>query len=547
MEINSEQKENLIDGNNNFMYFENTINMNKNKNSEYIQYITKNNKSIGRLFLDLNKKEKYIELFSNQTMNVLDISNKITFLHSYSNIEQNHYKENKFIGFRYYENGPLGTGKFFTIIMNNFSNYFILEKNKTIKDLKNESFYDEDLDCYDIIKKIIFDKYKNRNIGGCGDVFAELLGYSYALTSLGKYKKLMFVEPIIANLKNKNKYIIKDSIQENIYDDSIYVEPFIYDGHVSLIIASIYKNERYNIIFDMSQYHFSEQRPNFIFLPNSLRKNNVIYPKYSIQNYSSCCLWLYGEIECLMKNDKYSSFSEIINILNEEIIFSVDVINLLSNEIEGINSLIKLEKNICKNAENIDFDRFLIYDMKGFISLHKDIIYSKFLDIDCFLNKNYNLTYNYDRIFICDCQQIIMEIYGLKNRLLLNLKYNNLLPQNNDILLSKQKIENFLSIIDNIIEAFRSNYNCAFYSNNLFFYGNKFKNLLDKIKIPFTFDLNYKNKIKAFKNEKFLENIESDYSKNKEQIDRDIRLLSEETISRELNSLNEICFNVMNK
>ena len=106
MEINSEQKESLIDGNNNSMYFENTINMNKNKNSEYIKYITKNNKSIGRLFLNLNKKEKYIELFSNQTMNVLDISNKITFLHSYSNIEQNHYKENKFIGFRYYENGP---------------------------------------------------------------------------------------------------------------------------------------------------------------------------------------------------------------------------------------------------------------------------------------------------------------------------------------------------------------------------------------------------------------------------------------------------------
>ena len=70
MEINSEQKESLIDGNNNSMFFENTINMNKNKNSEYIQYITKNNISIGRLFLDLNKKEKYIELFSNQTMNV---------------------------------------------------------------------------------------------------------------------------------------------------------------------------------------------------------------------------------------------------------------------------------------------------------------------------------------------------------------------------------------------------------------------------------------------------------------------------------------------
>ena len=95
-----------------------------------------------------------MEIYNNAKMNVLGISSNITFLHSYSNNEKQNYNPNEFIGFRYYKDGAKKTGKFFTIIKKNYSKYFILEKNETVRDIENKSFYDESLNCYEIIRSI---------------------------------------------------------------------------------------------------------------------------------------------------------------------------------------------------------------------------------------------------------------------------------------------------------------------------------------------------------------------------------------------------------
>ena len=69
----------------NYKFIEGTVNYKDIQNSDYIKIIKDKKIITGRLFLDKNKKEKYMEIFNNTKMNVLGISPNITFLHSFSN------------------------------------------------------------------------------------------------------------------------------------------------------------------------------------------------------------------------------------------------------------------------------------------------------------------------------------------------------------------------------------------------------------------------------------------------------------------------------
>ena len=99
-------------------FFEGSENASKIEDSKYIENIyDKNNKIIGRKFVDRNNEIKYFELFENDKMKVLGISSNITFIHSYSKYKDNFYNPNEFIGFRYYNNGVNSIeSKFFTLI-----------------------------------------------------------------------------------------------------------------------------------------------------------------------------------------------------------------------------------------------------------------------------------------------------------------------------------------------------------------------------------------------------------------------------------------------
>ena len=490
----------------NYKYFEGTVKYTDIKMSVYIKSIIYKGEEVGRIFFDKNKKEKYLEIFNNAKMNVLGISSNITFLHSFSNEEKQNYNPNEFIGFRYYINGAKKSGKYFTIIKKNYSKYFILEKNKTVKDMNNKIFYDESLNCYEIIRNILITKFKNKIIGDSGETFPEIIGFCMALITLNN-KYFKFVEPLIANINTKN--ILIDSIPKKINDEYIYIEQFLYDGHVSLIISSKAKdNARYNIILDMSHYHFNKGVPDLIFLPKSLKEKNIIYPPKPIQEYSSCCLWLFGEIECLLNNKKYSTFKSIFFTLRNGVDFYFDVVNLLSKEIDGVQCMIQKEdaRYDENNINKIDFNRIWIEKGKLFYSIHKDIVYTKFLNIEKLFLDIGIFIYLGEIIILSRCQEKVLCIYELRNKLDLNLKYYDFLPQNDDILKGMEILLQYSEIIDTLIK-----------------------------------------KIFQFDFDNFMSTIYNNYSVNKNEIENSLRLFSDEAISKEINSLNDICFNIMNK
>ena len=534
----------------NYFFFEGTVNSKKVKNSNYVLSLFDKKKNlIGRKYLDKDKKEKYFELFKNNKMDLLGISNNITFIHSPSNDKESQYSTFEFIGFRYYANSSLSKyGNFFTLIRRNYSDYFILEKNKSIKDMEGKLFFEEKLNCLQIIRKIIFNKYKKKVIGDNGDTFPEIIGYCFALLYLDKINKFKFVKPIIANLGMKNQII--DSIPPKNLNDNIYIEPFIYDEHISLIISSEANKKRYNIILDMSNHHFGKNIQNLIFLPKTLKSgNNIIFSPSPIQAYSSCCLWFYGEIECLLSSNKYVSFKDIFQSLYNNIDFYLDIINFLSQEIDGIKCLIKKEANKCDNddlVKFIDFDRLFFKRNAQFYSFHKDIIFSKFLKINNFLdNVGYFMYLDYMTV-LSEYQNYVNMIFGLKNQLLLNSRYLDFLSKNYDTINNRRLIEESIVKIDDLIKNFKKEYNYAFYHANMLSYAPEINNLMGNISIPFAFSEEKKNKVINFNYHTSIKIIFTIFDNVKKFIEDNVQLFSEDTISNELNSIKSLCFSVMN-
>lgn len=484
-------------------------------------------------------------------MDLLGITKNITFIHSPSKDKDIHFNKYEFIGFRYYENSPLSKyGNFFTLIRRNYSDYFILEKDKNIVDIQGNLFFEEKLNCHKIIRKIIFDKYRKKSIGDNGDTFPEIIGYCFALLYLDKINKFKFVKPIIANLGTKN--LIIDSIPPMNLNNYIYIEPFIYDGHISLIISSEEKDEkRYNIILDMSNHHFGNDIQNLIFLPKTLKSNdNIIFSPLPIQAYSSCCLWFYGEIECLLNSNKYSTFKDIFQNLYNKIDFYLDIINFLSYEIDGIECLIKKEAKKCEDdnlAKYIDFNRLIFKRNSEYYSFHKDIIFSKFLRIDNFLVEVGQFFYLDYMTVLTVYQNYVFIFLELKNQLLLNRRYLDFIPQNYDTIKNKKFVEESIEKIDNLIAGFKEEYNYAFYHANMLSYTAKIKNIMKKISIPFAFTEEDRYKIIYYDGQAAMKIILTMFDIIKKYIDKNVRLFSEDGISNELNSINTLCFCVMNK
>ena len=513
-----------------------------------------NNNILGRIFLNQNKEQKYVEIFKNEKMDILEISPNITFLHSYSDYNNDNFDFQKFIGFRYYENGPTKNGNYFTIIKKNDYEYYILEKDnskESVKDIENNTFYDKDLNCYEIMRKIIFEKQRTKIIGDEGDLFPEIIGYSLALNSIDIINNFKIIPPLIPNLKSKS--CINEHFPEKIIEGLIYIEPFIYDCHISTILTSFKENNRINLILDMSHHHFNNERANFAFLPKIFKdkKKNKIFPNNNIQAYSSCCIWFYGIIEFLLESNTYCNFDNINNSLsNNHLEFYIDIINFLSKEIEGIENLIKIEDSIIQEkekAKNIDFDRFSLFCLadKKYYSMHKDIIYNKFLDIGNFILNNF-IFFHKMEVFE-KTQGFITLIYELKNKLKINIKYYDLLPEDEDIKMGKELMLDTIKIIDKAIVYFKEEYDYAFYFKNMLYYGTWIKEIIDEIKIPFCFSQVQKDKIYYFDFSNFIKLASITRSNIQKDIENKTTVFSIEIILKELNSSNDICFCVMNK
>ena len=127
------------------------------------------------------------------------------------------------------------------------------------------------------------------------------------------------------------------------------------------------------------------------------------------------------------------------------------------------------------------------------------------------------------------------------------MEYYSILPENEDVLKYKDSIEKAIDRINIIINYFKNEYDYAFYNMNMLFYTVYIKNVMDKISIPFVFEEERKKKVIDFNKENFVNDVEINYLKMKNLNEKDIRLFSQDNISRELNSLNDLCFSVMNK
>ena len=227
------------------------------KSSNSKENLLKMKKSFIRKFIKDDKKIAYFEILEEQRAQLMGISKNISFIYLPCKDNNNEYDKNNCIGFRYFESSKVKKCKYFTLIKRYDKRFFILEKDNSILDIDGDSFYDEELNCYSIMKNIIFEKYKNKIMSfPMGELFPEIIGYIYSIISLGKVKGFIAIEPLILDPLNDDSRVerLPEELEENIG----YIEPILFDNHISVVFIkkSSYNNRgRVNIIFDMSRYH----------------------------------------------------------------------------------------------------------------------------------------------------------------------------------------------------------------------------------------------------------------------------------------------------
>ena len=506
--------------------------------NKYIQDFVLDNKIIGRKFCNKNNEIKYIEIFKNKKLDLMGISPNITFLHSYEPKLEKEYDENNFIGFRYYEEGiNVPDTKYFTLIKRYNSKYYILEKNSSINDIYDEKFKNPNLDCFSIIYKIIINKYKNKDRLKNGETFPELIGFCYGLISINKFKNFICVEPLIPDLLNRDS--LEENIPNELEDNIVYLEPLISDAHISLIVITNINKTRFNFILDMSRYHSKEIHLNKSIYPDSVVNKNVRFPEKPIQNYSSCCLWFYGIIGCLMYNKKYYSFESFFNnIQDNNTNFYIDVINEIAFKFYNIYELFRLEE--VTTQEKIDFDRIYLNGKENNYSVHKNITFTHFLNISSFFFDISFFQSLIDYEILIDSQKILINLITFKNLLELNknLQNNNNEADSKNII---KFIEWELNVVNKLLNQFEEKYNVEFCKYSASSYKNTFDNT--NIKLPDEM----KKKIDENNYTKTLDNIIKIYNNSCSSSKKKYTLYSIEQIIRNLNISNDICYQIFYK
>ena len=267
----------------------------------------------------------------------------------------------KRIGFRYYMFNPKTITKdnpYFTLVLKDYRKFEILEKYSTIKDGNGNLFINKDLDCLEIIMKIIKDKFIDNNDINFQFPYSivEIIGFTYAIKEKSNNNIIIlppyFPSPFIPETKveifeNKSK--------------TLFIEPILYKEHVSLLLFFFHTNKssliiRYNYLFDFSYYHYKSicnKDPIFI---QDMHYLEVYPPNGPIQFGSSCSIWFIGTMLTLikMKNLSFEMFDNnilLLNIINE--------IHQIMN-IENIISDKPIENKEKENISNLNFISYKI-------------------------------------------------------------------------------------------------------------------------------------------------------------------------------------------
>lgn len=508
-------------------------------NPKYINDFVIDEKILGRKFCNKKGEIKYLEIFNNKKLELIGISPNITFLHAYEPKLKFKYNENDFIGFRYYETGfSAPNSKYFTLIKRYDSKYDILEKNEKIKDINGEKFFNQNLNCFSLINRIIINKYKNKKNIKNGETFPELLGFCYGLKSIKKFKNFICIEPLIPESFNQSS--LEETIEYDLEDNVSYLEPLLCDSHISLIVFSKVNNTRFNIILDMSRYHSSEKHLNSSIYPQNVIIQNLRFPPKSIQNYSSCCLWFYGEIDCLMNNNNYNSFESLFNnVKDEKIDFYIDVINEIGFKFYDIFQLFRLEEEQGQNQ--LELDRLFISDKEKKYSVHKNIIFTRFLDISSFFFDLSFFQTIVDYEILIDSQKRLVEYITFKNLLELNKKYYEYDINNKDREIIIKFISYLISVMNDILRQYRDKYDIEFCKYSI----SSLKNINESNNID-----EPKEIIKNINENNYLStltNLHKMYLKCYSLSKKKYAIYSIEQIIKKLNPSNEICYQIFYK
>ena len=520
------------------------------KSHSYIKdyYCDKN--LLGRIFFKKDGSPSYFEIFEDKRFCVLGMTKKITILYTPDKSNNTEYDKNCIIGFRYYQNKEIQNKcEYFTLIKRYNNRYYILEKNDKIKDIYNNPFYNEKLDCYKIINDIIYEKYTRREERiPNGELLPELLGYSYAVLSKGKFKDFIPLEPFIPDLSIEESF--KEKIPERKEKNIILLEPILYGQHASLLMVFFdEKNERNNIWIDMSTYHAHKKESiDITIFSKSMRENLTIYPSYSIQKDNTCGLWFCSIINFLKNTLKYTNGLEIINSIKQgEFTFCKDIIDYLSEifyqkkffEIEGICDCKVIKQNyyysymdLCFCDEAITNIFFNLNNYTKFNNASTETsIFFKFQSLFESLNELKKLVELNKEYFALFSDEKELNIISILNKALTQInKLNKLFYFNFRKIFMQCIISSFINYIK--------------YDSNIID-----KNVINEMKSEVK--LYNDSIIKSIKNEENIELTFSGLTKSigiiKNDLTKNICFKDESWILNNLNPNNNIIFKLMNK
>jgi hypothetical protein len=177
-----------------------------------------------RIFKKNNGNNGYDEVFAKQKQKDFSgISEKISFIFPHG--ERIYDKR---IGFRFYKEDPLNSKKeipYFTLVLKDYRKFEILEKDSNIKDGNEKPFIIKNLNCTEIIKSIIVDKFNDKNNIDFQFPYsiAEILGFIYAIREKSTKNRIILPPYFPSPFIPETRVEIFDKMTEK-----LYIEPILY-------------------------------------------------------------------------------------------------------------------------------------------------------------------------------------------------------------------------------------------------------------------------------------------------------------------------------
>ena len=320
-----------------------------------------------RIFKKNNGNNGYDEEFAKQKQKDFSgISEKISFIFPHG--ERIYDKR---IGFRFYKEDPFTSKKeipYFTLVLKDYRKFEILEKDSNIKDGNKKPFIIKNLNCTEIIKSIIVDKFNDKNNIDFQFPYsiAEILGFIYAIREKSTKNRIILPPYFPSPFIPETRVEIFDKMTEK-----LYIEPILYKQHASVLLFYFVKDNnsdirRYNCLFDFSYCHYNTLSKGDPIFCEEMSSYLKIYPfKGPIQFGLSCSIWLLGTILTLIETKQLY----LDNFRNNSLLFQIitKIHQIMKIKEIYLSQSLLVERNY-ENLSNISFISYKIA-LSPFISI----------------------------------------------------------------------------------------------------------------------------------------------------------------------------------